>query len=245
LTENSTVGLTMLDAERSVVVTGGEEHQDALWEYPPVPGRSRRVAIELVPVGPRLEARLDGKRVGELTALMSLRYAPSVDSVLRDGGRPACAGRVVWGKRGGIELELRLPAVNAAGGPPTEQIPIVLPARPRRRSRTPLWVGLGVVGLLVVIGSALGLSRGSAPPAAAVAVTTSTAPTTSAAPVVVAEPTAAPPETHRPTTTPKPSVVYYKNCGAALAEGAAPILRGEPGYRSGLDPDGDGVACPV
>jgi len=30
-----------------------------------------------------------------------------------------------------------------------------------------------------------------------------------------------------------------------LAEGAAPILRGEPGYRSGLDPDGDGVACPV
>lgn len=37
--------------------------------------------------------------------------------------------------------------------------------------------------------------------------------------------------------------VYYANCGAARAAGAAPILVGEPGYRRGLDRDGDGVAC--
>src|ERR1700754_2675223 len=107
MTENSTADLTMLDADRSVVVTGGEHHQDVLCVLAPERGRSRRVAIELVPIGPRLEARLDGQRVGELTALMSLRYAPTVDGVLRRGERPGCAGRVVWSKGGGVEVELR------------------------------------------------------------------------------------------------------------------------------------------
>lgn len=37
--------------------------------------------------------------------------------------------------------------------------------------------------------------------------------------------------------------VYYKNCGKARAAGAAPIKRAEPGYRSELDRDNDGIAC--
>jgi hypothetical protein len=37
--------------------------------------------------------------------------------------------------------------------------------------------------------------------------------------------------------------VYYRNCDAARAAGAAPMLRGEPGYRPGLDADSDGIAC--
>ena len=37
--------------------------------------------------------------------------------------------------------------------------------------------------------------------------------------------------------------VYYKNCSEARAAGAAPIYQGQPGYRPGLDRDGDGVAC--
>ena len=37
--------------------------------------------------------------------------------------------------------------------------------------------------------------------------------------------------------------VYYANCAAARAAGAAPLRRGKPGYRSSLDRDGDGVAC--
>ncbi|WP_307817390.1 excalibur calcium-binding domain-containing protein [Nocardia acididurans] len=37
--------------------------------------------------------------------------------------------------------------------------------------------------------------------------------------------------------------VYYKNCAAARDAGAAPILRGEPGYRPALDRDNDGIAC--
>lgn len=39
------------------------------------------------------------------------------------------------------------------------------------------------------------------------------------------------------------SSVYYKNCDAARAAGAAPIYEGQPGYRAGLDRDKDGVAC--
>lgn len=37
--------------------------------------------------------------------------------------------------------------------------------------------------------------------------------------------------------------VYYKDCDAARAAGAAPLKRGEPGYRPGLDRDNDGIAC--
>ncbi len=49
-----------------------------------------------------------------------------------------------------------------------------------------------------------------------------------------------PPE---PEPDPEPEDVYYANCAAARAAGAAPLYRGEPGYRSGLDRDNDGVAC--
>ncbi|WP_405861552.1 excalibur calcium-binding domain-containing protein [Streptomyces sp. NBC_00090] len=37
--------------------------------------------------------------------------------------------------------------------------------------------------------------------------------------------------------------VYYRNCTAVRAAGADPIRRGDPGYGSHLDRDGDGVAC--
>jgi hypothetical protein len=42
---------------------------------------------------------------------------------------------------------------------------------------------------------------------------------------------------------PSSSSVYYANCAAARAAGVAPLHVGEPGYRSGLDRDDDGVAC--
>lgn len=37
--------------------------------------------------------------------------------------------------------------------------------------------------------------------------------------------------------------VYYPNCAAARAAGAAPVRRGDRGYASHLDRDGDGVGC--
>ncbi|MDO8143653.1 excalibur calcium-binding domain-containing protein [Isoptericola sp. 178] len=36
---------------------------------------------------------------------------------------------------------------------------------------------------------------------------------------------------------------WYWNCDAARQDGAAPIYQGSPGYRSGLDPNGNGIAC--
>lgn len=36
---------------------------------------------------------------------------------------------------------------------------------------------------------------------------------------------------------------YYPNCAAARAAGAAPVRRGDAGYSSHLDRDGDGVGC--
>ena len=37
--------------------------------------------------------------------------------------------------------------------------------------------------------------------------------------------------------------VFFASCAQARAAGAAPIRRGAPGYRAGLDGNGDGVAC--
>lgn len=87
--------------------------------------------------------------------------------------------------------------------------------------------------------------------------TTSPTPTpepepTSEAPAPAPEP--AQPERHEEAPAPAPAVVhqeqrapepqtYYANCAAARAAGAAPIYQGQPGYRSGLDRDGDGIAC--
>ena len=79
-------------------------------------------------------------------------------------------------------------------------------------------------------------------------------------PVPTTTPQAPPPTTDAPapttttvnrTTPPPPAptseqhddAVSYKNCDAVRAAGKAPLLRGQPGYSSKLDRDGDGVAC--
>ena len=41
----------------------------------------------------------------------------------------------------------------------------------------------------------------------------------------------------------QPQQGAYRNCREARAAGAAPLYRGQPGYGSHLDRDGDGVAC--
>jgi len=50
------------------------------------------------------------------------------------------------------------------------------------------------------------------------------------------------PVTHAPRGASGGSV-YYQNCDAARAAGAAPVHRGDPGYGAHLDRDGDGIAC--
>ncbi len=53
-------------------------------------------------------------------------------------------------------------------------------------------------------------------------------------------PPAVPPAPGAPSTG---ADAYYANCTAARAAGAAPIHVGQPGYRTALDGDKDGVAC--
>ncbi|CAM3587523.1 DUF1524 domain-containing protein [Micrococcus flavus] len=65
------------------------------------------------------------------------------------------------------------------------------------------------------------------------------------APVEIEAPPAPEPAAPAPAEEPQAPAadVYYKNCDAARAAGAAPLLRGEPGYRPRMDGDDDGVAC--
>lgn len=46
-----------------------------------------------------------------------------------------------------------------------------------------------------------------------------------------------------PRTTTQRAAKSYPNCAAARAAGVTPLHRGEPGYASHLDGDGDGIAC--
>ncbi|MCI9887203.1 DUF1524 domain-containing protein [Micrococcales bacterium 31B] len=64
---------------------------------------------------------------------------------------------------------------------------------------------------------------------------------TSAAPVS-SEPAYAPPPAAA-VVEQAPSSVYYKNCDAVRKAGAAPIRKGQPGYSTKLDRDGDGMGC--
>ena len=63
----------------------------------------------------------------------------------------------------------------------------------------------------------------------------------------ITEPTRGTPQARvqAPTQEPDSAGTYYKTCAEAQAAGAAPIRRGQPGYRAALDRDGDGVACEV
>lgn len=46
-----------------------------------------------------------------------------------------------------------------------------------------------------------------------------------------------------PAATAPDQSVYYAGCNAVRAAGKAPLYAGQPGYRSAMDGDGDGIAC--
>ncbi len=78
------------------------------------------------------------------------------------------------------------------------------------------------------------------------------APASQLAPAPPAQPQPAPPAAQAPAApapavpapaAPAPAAVYYANCTAARAAGAAPLRAGQPGYREQMDGDSDGVAC--
>ncbi len=80
----------------------------------------------------------------------------------------------------------------------------------------------------------------------ALAPTNEQPPAAAPAPAAAAQPVAPPPAQPAPApaaAVPAPAAVAYANCAAVRAAGAAPLRRGQPGYSSKLDRDGDGVAC--
>lgn len=77
-------------------------------------------------------------------------------------------------------------------------------------------------------------------------VVTTTSPTPEPAPTTTKAPkpkTTKKPKPKATTTKAEAEDVYYANCAAVRAAGAAPIREGDPGYSRKLDRDGDGVAC--
>ncbi|MEU1234812.1 excalibur calcium-binding domain-containing protein [Micromonospora aurantiaca] len=154
--------------------------------------------------------------------------------------------------------------------PPPHQpgMPFAPPPRPSWWSRQPAAIKLLLVSGVAVLtccGGLLGIGIAAGPatepdkaPEKAVAqeVPTVAAPTTTApapevstvSPEPSPSPTTAAPTTAKPASKPTPRkttkpAVYYKNCDAVRAAGKAPLLRGQPGYRTGLDRDLDGEAC--
>ena len=73
---------------------------------------------------------------------------------------------------------------------------------------------------------------------------TAVPPTAVPAPIATAVPVPPTPIPPPPTATriPQPARTYA-NCSEVRAAGAAPLYRGDPGYSSRLDRDGDGIAC--
>jgi hypothetical protein len=139
--ENSAAALVMVTGESTVTVTREEQHQDVLARYTPAPGGERTVAVELAWCvissgkykGQRaIEVRLDGRRVGELTYLMSQRYAPLVRNVHAHGGRAGCAAAIAQDARG-LQLTLLLPrdgeqvSPMPVVDPPTVAFPAPMP----------------------------------------------------------------------------------------------------------------------
>lgn len=81
-----------------------------------------------------------------------------------------------------------------------------------------------------------------------ITITQKQVPVTSVAPSAVSAPAPAAPAPVLPSFDSSPGgstggSAYYRSCAAARAAGVAPLHRGDPGYRSGLDRDGDGIAC--
>lgn len=137
---------------------------------------------------------------------------------------------------------------------PPVGLPPVRPAWARKRIIIPVIVGSWVIG--AVMGAA-GSGDSATAPKAAPAVTATATATATAEVTVTASAKPAATVTVRATRTVRATVTakaagggsggggatYYANCAAVRAAGAAPIYRGDPGYSSSLDRDGDGVAC--
>ena len=118
--------------------------------------------------------------------------------------------------------------------------------------RAPSWALLSCAALIAIVGvGACGdpetttkRQLGEVTTTTATATSTTVKATTTTAPAVTTTTVkTTTTTTSRAGTTTTARAVSYANCAAVKAAGAAPIRRGDPGYSSSLDRDGDGIAC--
>lgn len=112
--ENSLpTSVSVLTARNSAAISGEARHQEALARYRPQSHSSTRVWATLHPAHiqtgkhagvPTLEVRVDGSRVGELTAAQADRYGS-----IRTAREVACEAEVYEGNKN-LEVRLFLPA---------------------------------------------------------------------------------------------------------------------------------------
>ncbi|HYQ65193.1 hypothetical protein [Actinophytocola sp.] len=217
--------MAMVTGESTVTVTREEQHQDVLARYTPAPGGERTVAVELAWCviasgkykGERaIEVRLDGRRVGELTYLMSQRYATLVGDVQAHGGRAGCAAAITRDARG-LQLTLLLPrdpelvSPSPVVDPPTVAFPVPAPARAAVpvaakasgstfTKHRAAWITAAAVLVVLVFVSVIN-SNNDDTPTRNIAADETTTTTTVELPTTT--PTTPPPTT-TPTTTPPP-----------------------------------------
>ena len=251
--ENSVAGLEMLAGEVYVTVNHEKHHQYALERYRVAPGARRHVAVELgwcvIREGRHsgenaIEVRLDGRRIGELTFLMSQRYAPVVKRLVESGGRPGCEAFVQRTTRG-LSVMLRLPrSVEDAPTPAT----LVGATRPARRLRL-VWLAAGVAGVAAV---AAILAVVIAPGPVDTAGGTRTAGPVPVAPDTASELAPASSATLAPTTTttvptsrttPQPIAPAAPVPASSPAPRPAPATTCDPNYRGACVPVARDVDC--
>lgn len=253
----------MVAGEVTVTVTREEQHQNALARYAPAPGRERRVAVELawcvITAGKykgqrAIEVRLDGNRVGELTYLMSQRYAPVVAQVNARGGRAGCEA-VIERDAKGLQLTLRLPrdanaipAPEPVFEPPTVVMPAVVPATARASESTftkhlKAWI---VAGAVVAVLFFAAIANGDEEPAASSPPAGETTTTVADLPTTTTTPTTTPPPTTTTTTTvvqpPPPQPTTEQPAPPPPAADPAPQQECDPNY-SGCVPIASDVDC--
>jgi hypothetical protein len=270
MVENSAAGLVMVDGDAAITVTREEQHQSALARYAPAPGGERRVAVELtwcvIGTGKykgqhAIEVRLDGHRVGELTYLMSQRYAPIVTRVNAHNGRAGCEAVIVREAKG-LQLTLSLPrdpdavplpAARPAPRPtamvdaPTVVIPHVgrapVPAAASESTFTKhkkAWLVGAAVAAVFVVAGILGNNDDprTSPTAADATTTTFDAPTTTPTTTTTTPP---PPPTTTTVVQPPPAPVTQEPAPPPVTQQPAPPpVTQEPPAQSQCDPNYSG-----
>ncbi|WP_459723424.1 hypothetical protein [Actinophytocola sp. KF-1] len=120
LLENLAEEIDLLDPARQVTVTKEENHQAVLSRHHSPSRALTRVAAQLVSStvssgkhkgAYAIEVRLNGDRVGELTATMSARYEHLISAAVNQSGHAYCEAVITHGSRG-FQIDLRMPAMN-------------------------------------------------------------------------------------------------------------------------------------